>query len=272
MPPMVLLRPDAGCGAGHCTYDKALTRSALASFDESDAVLTQDRQGVAIGGEGDSEQASEVWEGVVYILDDDAAVRDSLVYLTRAAGLQPLAFATAEALLGEVRPQSKGCLVLDLRLPGVNGLDVHETLRERGVWLPTIVVTGHGEVPLAVRAIQSGAFDFIEKPLSDDRLLPQIRAALRAGRERREEVQRLDGAKGRHRSLTPREREVMGHVVRGRLNKQIAEDLGLSPKTVEVHRANVMSKMAAGSLADLVREAVALEAAGVVVRVGGDPS
>ena len=195
----------------------------------------------------------------VYILDDDAGVREALVYWVGSVGWRAEAYGTAEALMEAVGPESAGCLVLDVRLPGANGLDVHDALRARGVKLPVIVVTGHGEVPLAVRAVKAGAVDFMEKPLSDDRLLPRIEEAMRAGRAEQEARERLVAARERYARLTPREREVMGHVVQGALNKQIASDLGLSPKTVEVHRAHVMSKMKARSLAKLVRVAVELE-------------
>ena len=208
-----------------------------------------------VGGRGGGGGGGET----VYILDDDAGVREALVYWVGSVGWRAEAYGTAEALMEAVGPESAGCLVLDVRLPGANGLDVHDALRARGVMLPVIVVTGHGEVPLAVRAVKAGAVDFMEKPLSDDRLLPRIEEAMRAGRAEQEARERLAGARERYARLTPREREVMGHVVQGALNKQIASDLGLSHKTVEVHRAHVMSKMRARSLAELVRVAVELE-------------
>lgn len=199
----------------------------------------------------------------VYVVDDDHAVRESLQWLIESVGLPVETFDSAKAFLtrcetGPVR----GCLVVDVRLPGVSGLDLQDQLRERGLYLPTIVITGHGDVPVAVRAMKAGALDFIEKPFSDQTLLDRIREAMDKDEQLHALRARCDVLVERYDRLTNREREVMQLVVAGRLNKQIAAELGLSHKTIEVHRAHVMDKMQADSLADLVRMAVVLEEQG----------
>lgn len=196
----------------------------------------------------------------VYVVDDDKAVRDSLRWLIESGGVRVETFASAREFLdrcdaGEVQ----GCLVADVRLPGISGLDLQENLRQRGLYLPTIVITGHGDVPLAVRAMKAGALDFIEKPFSDQVLLDRIREALSTDERYRELAAQREEIVERYERLSRREREVMQLVVRGRLNKQIAAELGLSHKTIEVHRAHAMEKMEGDSLAELVRMAVVLE-------------
>jgi two-component system, LuxR family, response regulator FixJ len=197
---------------------------------------------------------------VVFVVDDDPAMRDSLRWLIESTGLQVETFADAQTFLGRIRPDVPGCLVLDVRMPGLSGLDLQTELARRGIGLPTIVVTGHAEVPMAVRAVKAGAIDFIEKPFSDQLLLDRVRQGIemdhreREGRARRGEVLRRMGL------LTQREREVLDLVVAGRANKEIAATLHLSPKTVEVHRAHVMDKMQASSVAELVRLALFAQA------------
>lgn len=195
----------------------------------------------------------------VFIVDDDPGVRDSLQYMVESVGHRVEAFENARAMIDRARRPVAGCLVADLRLPGMSGLDMVDQLTEMGVRLPTIVITGHGDVPAAVRAMKAGAIDFIEKPFSDQALLDRIRAALALDAEDRAVADSLAAVQSRYDHLTPRERQVMASVVEGKLNKQIATDLGLSHKTIEVHRAHVMEKMSAGSLAALVRMAVLLE-------------
>lgn len=200
----------------------------------------------------------------VYVVDDDKAVRDSLCWLIESVGMRVETFASAREFLdrcdaGDVR----GCLVADVRLPGVSGLDLQESLRQRGLYLPTIVITGHGDVPIAVRAMKAGALDFIEKPFSDQVLLDRIREAIRRDERYQELAAKREEIAERYDRLSRREREVMKLVVQGRLNKQIAADLDLSHKTIEVHRAHAMEKMEAQSLAELVRMAVVLEEGGV---------
>ena len=196
---------------------------------------------------------------VVFVIDDDPAMRDSLRWLIESTGIQVETFADAQTFLARIRPDVPGCLVLDVRMPGMSGLDLQSELARRGIGLPTIVVTGHAEVPMAVRAVKAGAIDFIEKPFSDQLLLDRVRQGIemdrlaRAGRAQRADVLR------RMSLLTQREREVLELVVAGRANKEIAAALRLSPKTVEVHRAHVMEKMQASSVAELVRLALSAQ-------------
>jgi FixJ family two-component response regulator len=207
----------------------------------------------------------------VYVVDDDKAVRDSLRWLIESVGLPVETFGSAQEFLRRCEDDEvRGCLVADVRLPGVSGLDLQDRLRAMDIYLPTIVITGHGDVPVAVRAMKAGALDFIEKPFSDQILLDRIREAMARDEKYRELAGHCDELAARFHRLTPREREVMDLVVAGRLNKQIAAELGLSHKTIEVHRAHVMNKMRAESLAELVRIAVVLEENGVKPRVDAD--
>ena len=196
----------------------------------------------------------------VYVVDDDKAVRDSLRWPIESVGLPVETFESAKDFLAACEAREvRGCLVVDVRLPGVSGLDLQDRLRELGLYLPTIVITGHGDVPVAVRAMKAGALDFIEKPFSDQTLLDRIREAMDRDEQLHALALQRDALVDRFERLTAREREVMELVVTGQLNKQIAATLGLSHKTIEVHRAHVMEKMQADSLADLVRMAVVLE-------------
>jgi len=197
---------------------------------------------------------------MVYVVDDDRAVRDSLQWLIESMSLHVKTFATGQEFLDHCHEGMAGCLVADLRLPGMSGLDMRDQMIERGHDLATIIITGHGDVPQAVRALKSGALDFIEKPFSDRVLLDRIHEALQLDQENRDLTTHRHQLEQRYRRLTPRERQVMTMVVDGKLNKQIASELGLSHKTVEVHRAHVMSKMEAPSLAALVRMAMELQA------------
>jgi two-component system, LuxR family, response regulator FixJ len=195
-------------------------------------------------------------EPIVFVVDDDRAMRESLRWLLESVGLTVRTYSTAADFLREYEPSQPGCLVLDVRMPGMSGLDLQADLVRRGAGLPTIVVTGHAEVPMAVRAVKAGAVDFIEKPFSDQLLLDRVRQALEIDRLEREVRRRREEARRRLESLTTREREVLALVAAGKANKEIAADLGLSPKTVEVHRSHVMSKMAVDSLAELIRVAI----------------
>jgi RNA polymerase sigma factor (sigma-70 family) len=189
----------------------------------------------------------------VFVVDDDPAIRESLRWLIESVGLSVKIFATAQEFLEGYDPSSAGCLVLDIRMPGMSGLDLQNELAARKVNIPILIITGHAEVPVAVSAMKAGALDFIEKPFSDQLLLDRIRRAIEKDAEfRRAHSQRAKVA-ARLAALTPREREVMDLVIAGKANKVIASELGLSPKTVEVHRAHVMKKMQVDSLADLVR-------------------
>ncbi len=197
-------------------------------------------------------------EPLVYIVDDDEAVRDSLSLLLKAVGLTGQTFSSAAEFLNDYDPEQHGCLVADIRMPGMSGLDLQDELNRRGAQLPLIFITGHGDVPMAVDAMKSGALDFIEKPFRDQDLLDRVQQALAWDKERRIENLKTLAIRERLATLTPRETEVMECVVQGQANKVIAMDLGVSQRTVEIHRARVMEKMAVRSVAKLVR---AVEAA-----------
>jgi two-component system, LuxR family, response regulator FixJ len=198
----------------------------------------------------------------VFIVEDDDATRDALSRLLRAEGLRVRSYASAEAFLGDYDPTLKGCLLADVRLPGINGIELmHKLVREKAS-LSVVIITGHGDVPLAVAAIKAGAFDFIEKPFDPDGLVESVRKALAKGAAVSESVPGLADLNARLAQLSPRERQVMELVVGGHHNKAIAASLGISPRTVEVYRANVMTKMGAGSLTDLIGLALRLRDAG----------
>ena len=197
-------------------------------------------------------------EPLVYVVDDDEAVRDSLSLLLKAVGLTGQTFSSAAEFLNDYDPEQHGCLVADIRMPGMSGLDLQDELNRRGAQLPLIFITGHGDVPMAVDAMKSGALDFIEKPFRDQDLLDRVQQALAWDKERRIENLKTLAIRERLATLTPRETEVMECVVQGQANKVIAMDLGVSQRTVEIHRARVMEKMGIRSVAKLVR---AVEAA-----------
>jgi RNA polymerase sigma factor (sigma-70 family) len=192
----------------------------------------------------------------VFLVDDDDAYRRSLRFLLESSGFAVRDYPSAEAFLRDYRPGTPGCLVLDLRMPGLSGIELQEQLRHDGVELPIIFITGHGDVPVSVQAMKSGALDFLEKPFDDAQLVERIREAFELDaqwRERRRERERIAERLGR---LTRRETEVLSLLVQGLSNKEIAERLEVSHRTVEVHRARIMHKMEAGSLAELVQAAV----------------
>jgi len=190
---------------------------------------------------------------VIYIVDDDDGMRRALTVLMSTVGYQPAAFARPAEFLAKYDPNQASCLVLDVRMPEMSGLEVQQQLNRNGAMLPVILITGHGDIPMAVQAMKDGAFDFLQKPFRDQDLLDRINAALKQDAQNRESVDRLADLRQRSASLTPREREVLEHVVDGKANKVIAIDLGLSERTVEIHRANVMEKMGARSVAHLVK-------------------
>ena len=190
---------------------------------------------------------------VIYIVDDDDGMRRALTVLMTTVGYQPAAFARPAEFLAKYDPNQASCLVLDVRMPEMSGLEVQQHLNRNGAMLPVILITGHGDIPMAVQAMKDGAFDFLQKPFRDQDLLDRINAALKQDAQNRESVDRLADLRQRAESLTPREREVLEHVVDGKANKVIAIDLGLSERTVEIHRANVMEKMGARSVAHLVK-------------------
>jgi len=192
-------------------------------------------------------------EPTVFVVDDDQAMRDSLTWLIESAGLRVQAFGSAEEFLRVYYPGQAGCLLLDVRMPGMSGLELQANLARQEIRIPVIIITGHGDVAMAVKAMRAGALDFIEKPFDHEALLPSLRMALDADRRRRgDRSQRAEIAR-RLAELTPREHEVMEMVIDGRSNREIAVALGVSTKTVEAHRARVMDKMRAQSLAELVR-------------------
>ena len=193
---------------------------------------------------------------VVHVIDDDEAMRQSLAFLFRTARIQAETYESASAFLSALPQLKVGCVVTDVRMPGLSGLDLLRRLRELNIGVPVIVITGHGDVPLAVEAMKGGAADFLEKPFDDEALLGAVRSALSKNATDHERQAQKSVIKDRLASLSNRERDVLEGLVAGNPNKTIAYDLGISPRTVEIYRANVMTKMQAGSLSDLVRMAI----------------
>ena len=200
-------------------------------------------------------------EPTVFIVEDDEAVRDSLRLMLESLGHIVASYGRADEFLEAYDPELPGCLVLDIRMPGMNGMELQRKLNAMTSILPIIFVTGHGDVPMAVEAMQQGAVDFVQKPYREQELLDKIQSAVAQDAENRQELQEVQLIAGRYDDLTPREREVMEMMVDGKANKVIAIDLDISQRTVEIHRARVMEKMSARSLAQLVRMSMAMKKA-----------
>ena len=199
-------------------------------------------------------------QAIVYVVDDESSIRKSTKDLAESVGLRVQTFATAQEFLGSQRPDAPGCLVLDVRLPGLGGLELQRELAKTNNPLPIIFITGHGDIPMTVQAMKAGAIEFLTKPYRHQDLLDAIAHALERDRGDRRQRSELAELRRRHESLTPREREVMAFLVKGMLNKQVAAELAMTEPTVKFHRAHVMQKMKAGSIAELVRLAGRLEA------------
>jgi two-component system response regulator FixJ len=195
----------------------------------------------------------------VFVVDDDEGVRNSLRFLLKSVGLPARALASAGEFLESYQPSQPGCLVLDVRMPGMSGLELQQQLNLRGAVIPVIFITGHGDIPMAVEAMQQGAFDFLQKPFRDQDLIDRIQRALERDGRNRAALDEHARVRERLDSLTPREREVLALMTRGKPNKIMAAELGLSQRTVEIHRARVMEKSGAASLAQLVRMVLDLE-------------
>lgn len=198
-------------------------------------------------------------EGTVFIVDDEEPIRDSIALLMRSIGLRSKGYADAQAFLAAYRPEEVGCVVLDVRMPRMSGLELQQALNRRGWTLPVIIVTGHGDVRMAVEAMREGALDFLQKPFNDDELIRRVQKALEHDTRHRQQSGDREGLLQRLASLTPREREVAQRIVAGQANKVIALELQLSERTVELHRARVMQKMGARGVAQLVQLWVLLD-------------
>jgi two-component system response regulator FixJ len=198
----------------------------------------------------------------VFVVDDDEAVRNSLRFLLKSVGLATQTLASAREFLDSYKPQQPGCLVLDVRMPGMSGLELQQQLNLRGAVIPVIFITGHGDVPMAVEAMQQGAFDFLQKPFRDQDLIDRIQRALERDSRNRTTLAQHTKIRERLDSLTEREREVLTLITRGMPNKVMAAELGVSQRTVEIHRARIMEKSGAASLAQLVRMVLDAESAG----------
>ena len=196
-------------------------------------------------------------EPTVFLVDDDHAVRDALELLLEAASFKTASFENAMAFLDAYKQNQAGCLVLDIRMPDMSGMELQDALKERGITLPIIFLTGHGNVPMSARAFRTGAIDFMEKPFDESALLERIGEAIQLDRTNRETVARRENARARLTTLTPREQQVMLLVVTGKVNKEIAAELNLSHRTVEIHRSRVMEKTGTQSLTRLIELAVA---------------
>ena len=205
-----------------------------------------------MGTHGD-QMSQPVKESRVFVVDDDRSVRESIAYMLKVHELDHALFDSPAALLESVTPEDRGCLLLDVRMPDMNGLELFSALKEAGISMPAIFISGHGDIQIAVRAVQAGALDFLEKPFDDEQLLEKIGNALELDAADYQEKLQHSAIEQRLNSLTPREREVMEGILEGKLNKIVADDLDISVRTVEIHRANVFRKLEARNSSELVR-------------------
>ena len=198
-------------------------------------------------------QSGDGVAGMVFIVDDEEAVRDSIGLLLRSVGIRSQGFPDARAFLDGYQPEQRGCLILDIRMPRLSGMELQQELNRKGWSIPLIFITGHGDVPMAVEAMRAGAVDFLQKPFKDDELIRRVQKALEQDQKMREQLSSLEQLRARYSSLTAREREIADRLVAGAANKAVAIDLDLSERTVELHRAHIMQKMGARGLAQLVQ-------------------
>ncbi len=206
-------------------------------------------------------QSGQESAGVVFIVDDEEAVRDSIALLLRSVGIRSIGFSDARSFLEAYRPEQLGCMVLDIRMPRMSGMELQQELNRRGWAIPLIFITGHGDVPMAVEAMRAGAVDFLQKPFKDDELIRRVQKALEQDVKLRAQLNSLEQLRAHFQSLTPREREIAERLVAGDANKAVAIDLDLSERTVELHRAHIMQKMGARGLAQLVQMLMQLKGA-----------
>lgn len=202
--------------------------------------------------------SENILQPMVFVVDDDEAMRDSIACLLESVNLPSRMFSDASAFLEFFETQRQGCILLDIRMPGMSGMELLENLKANGVTLPVIIITGHGDVPLAVRALKLGAFDFVQKPFNADDLLDRVHAALEQVQERRQKDRKLDRLRSHFDALTGREREIMELVVAGNPSKVIGMKLGISSRTVDIHRSNIMRKLNVRTVAELVQSRLAL--------------
>lgn len=202
---------------------------------------------------------TETTQPMVFIVDDDEAMRDSIHWLLDSVNLRDGMFSCANDFLAAVKPVHEGCILLDVRMPGMSGMELLEKLKTLGIAMPVIILTGHGDVPMAVRALKNGAFDFIQKPFNGQELLDRIHAALETDRQSRRRHDEKDHLRSHFEALTSREREIMELVVAGHSSKRIGIKLGISSKTVDIHRSNIMRKLNIKTIAELVQSRLSLE-------------
>lgn len=205
------------------------------------------------------QDANDSGDATVYLVDDDPDVREAIAFLLEAEGIPTVTFGDPAQMLEAVDTRARGCLLLDVRMPGMDGLALHQALKKRGVAMPAVFISGHGDIPMAVRAVNAGALDFIEKPFDDEALLERIARAFELDRRRSASETETTEIRRRLERLTPRERDVLRGIVAGKLNKQIADNLDISVRTVELHRGRVLEKLEAANAADLVRMVLPLE-------------